>query len=83
MTVIDSIIRIHFLDLLLRFLKFKEKFVDLHQMLRLVTGWIFLIYVISAEICSNVFVAFLHYHSLIFSKRLIGKHCFDCNLRSF
>ena len=33
---IDSITRIHFLDLMLRFLKFKEKLVNLHQMLHLV-----------------------------------------------
>ena len=59
MTVIDSITRIHFLDLLLVFLKFKEKFVNLHQVLHLVTDG-FLIYVISAEIWSNVFVPFLH-----------------------
>ena len=45
---IDSITRIHFLDLLLRFLKFNEKFVNLHQMLHLVTDGFF-IYVISAE----------------------------------
>ena len=40
-TVIDRITRIHFLDLLLRVLKFKEKFVDLHQMLHLVTDGFF------------------------------------------
>ena len=37
---IDSITRIHFLDLLLRFLKFKEKSVNLH----LVTDGLFYIY---------------------------------------
>ena len=47
----DSITGIHFLDLLLRFLKFKEKFINLHQMLHLVTDGFF-IYVISAEIWS-------------------------------
>ena len=38
---IDSIIGIHFLDSLLQFLKFKEKFVNLHQMLHLVTDGFF------------------------------------------
>ena len=43
-----------FLDLLLHFLKFKEKFVDLHQMLHLVTDGFF-------DICNlNVFVPFVH-----------------------
>ena len=41
LTVIDKITRIHFLDLLLRFLKFQEKLVDLHQMLHLVTDGFF------------------------------------------
>ena len=59
MTVIDSIIRIHFLDLLLGFLKLKEKFVNLHQMLHLVTDG-FLIYGTSGEVSSNIFVLFLH-----------------------
>ena len=40
-TVIDSITRIHFLDLLLRFLKFKENFVNLRLMLHLVTDGFF------------------------------------------
>ena len=37
MTVISNITRIHISDLLLRFLIFKEKFVNLHQMLHLVS----------------------------------------------
>ena len=37
----DSITRIHFLDLLLRFLKFNDKFVNLHQMLYLVMDGLF------------------------------------------
>ena len=41
MTVIDSITRINFLDLLLVFLKFNEKFVNLHQMLHLITDGFF------------------------------------------
>ena len=82
MTVIDSITGIHFLDLLLRFLKFTEKFVNLHQMLHLVTDGFF-IYVISAEIWRMYLYRFYIYHSLIFSKSLIAKHLFDCNLRSY
>ena len=59
MTVIDRNARIHFLDLLLRFSKFKEKLVNLHQMLHFVTDGFF-IHVISAEIWRNIFVLFLH-----------------------
>ena len=40
-TTFESITRIHLLDLLLRFLKFKEKFVNLHQMWHLVTDGFF------------------------------------------
>ena len=43
----------------------------------------FLIYVISAEIYGATYLyRFYIYHSLIFSKRLNGKHHFDCNLIS-
>ena len=79
MTVTDSITRIHFLDLLLRFLKFKEKLVDLHQMLHLVTDGFF-------DICrcgATYLYRFYINHSLIFSKRLIGKQLFNCNLISY